>query len=288
MMRRECLTALVALLVGGVTAVHADLRGETVCGVPPTEPVVVLFSVSWAGEPAERWACGPSGCDQYQGAPEVGDDEYVCDVLVEPSDRIYVGRLFRLGPLGYPPLDPNEEIDPDIGPSDARYYVDDVLSGGGSAAPPGDRCVYIGDGDLLESPRAGRRRISRMLREAETEETERLFASLQKVREVSDANLGAAVSLLYGASRCLHYYWEDDWDFVQKVGRETARVLNLIMGMDDPSSYYVTSDPLGLLLGGDREERFMKIILPALDPNRRDEFERDVEIYKRVQLYGNG
>ena len=182
-MRRECLAGLIALLVGGVGAAHADLRGETVCGIPPTEAVLVLFSVSWADdEPAERWVCGPDGCDEYQGAPEVTEDEYVCDVLVEPWDGIYDGRLYRLGPLGYPPLDPDEEIDPDTGPSDARYHIDDVLSGGGSAAPPGNRCVYIGGGDLLEGSGWGRRAMSRMLREAGPEETERLIERLQKVR----------------------------------------------------------------------------------------------------------
>ena len=75
---------------------------------------------------------------------------------------------------------------------------------------------------------------------------------------------------------------------MQKVGRETARVLNLIMGMDEPSSFYSTSEPLAGLLWGAREERLMKLILPALDANRRRQFERDVEALKTMMLYGNG
>ena len=289
-MRREWPAAVVVVLLGGATAVHADMRGETVCGIPPTEPVLVVFSGPGRDGGTSPYACGLYGCDWYQGTPAVTEDEYACDVRVSSwnSGEVLDARLYRLGPLGYSSLDPDDEIDPDFGPSDARYYIYDVIAGGGSAAPPEDRCVYVGGGDLLESLGDGRFGMSRMLREAHPEETERLLDRLRKVREVSDANLSAVVGLLYDASVCLDYYWDDGWEFVQKVGRETARVLNLVMRTDDPAGYYLTSDPLGLLLGGDREERFMKIVLPVLDGDRRDEFERHVETYKNVLLYGNG
>ena len=124
------LTVVVVMLLGGVTGVHADMRGETVCGIPPTEPVLVVFSGPGRDGGTRPWACGPYGCDWFQGAPDVTEGEYVCNVRVEPwTGEVFDARLYRLGPLGYSPLDPDEEIDPEYGPSDARYYIDEVISG---------------------------------------------------------------------------------------------------------------------------------------------------------------
>ena len=65
------LTVVVVMLLGGVTGVHADMRGETVCGIPPTEPVLVVFSGPGRGRGDEalgmrsirmRLVPGCSGC----------------------------------------------------------------------------------------------------------------------------------------------------------------------------------------------------------------------------------
>ena len=100
--------------------------------------VLVMYNAPWtfADDRTElmRWACGEDGCDRYQGFPSVTENEHVCDVRIELGGETLDAQLFRLGSLGYSPVDPNEEVDPEFGPFDARAFIVDVRDEQGEEA----------------------------------------------------------------------------------------------------------------------------------------------------------
>ena len=156
MMRELAVTAVIVVLAAGTAL--ADMRGQTVCGIPPTERITITMPDAQSnpnGDQHGRWyACGWHECPAFSSAAETnalsfatnGESNHTlaCEVTAAISSQTGRGKanLYRTGQ----PMLSTDNFDPRIA----------IAGGGGTTDPPGPTTPIGGGTGVVTTLENGR------------------------------------------------------------------------------------------------------------------------------------